>query len=78
MCRAAMKSFADTARKTLYERLQKRLWENAQRLCQEDAGDDMKTLLRFGWSDDAVRACVEDLAISLSKELLESLPEHVS
>jgi hypothetical protein len=77
LCRFVMSNFVAMVGQELFDKVQQKLWQDAQRACREDAELAKQRLIDFGWSFDGIKSFAHQMTLHLAERLLGELPEYL-
>ena len=63
-----------TSTSAIAEKLQERLWQDAQSMFGLDPEQAKEKLLQFGWNQQKIEAYADELAREVAKKLADSVP----
>lgn len=78
LCRSISGGIMNIMKTSMVDTMQTRLWQDAQRVCDENVDAAQRWLLGYGWNTDKIKSFVTELAVKVGHQLLNALPEHVS
>lgn len=76
LCNSFMTGFIKIAKTKLVAKLNEKLWQDAQRRCDEDAEAAMKMLTAWGWNSESINRLADEMVIKLAEELISNMPEQ--
>lgn len=77
LCRFVMSTFIHMASHELMDKVGKKLWQDSQRACHEDADAAKQRLVDFGWSLETIRGFAHEMTLHLAERLLGELPGYM-